>query len=138
MQRCISRMAVWAEMAKAALEAEFPDFLVLNSFAVFALSEQARAVAEAPVDQTHCQRLAKVFMVSAEDLAIQLARLRPAAQAIKNSSKCSNHEAWRTALQRLAKVSATRTTFDALRPVVARYLVRSCRTTGVEQTLQRW
>jgi hypothetical protein len=40
-RRCISRMAMWAEMAKAAVEAEFPDFLVLNSFAVFALSDRS-------------------------------------------------------------------------------------------------
>ena len=99
-------MAVWAEMAKAAVEAEFPDFLVINSFAVFELSDQAQAVAETPVDETHCQRLAKLFSVSPQELASQLARVRPTAQAMKNSSKCSNHEACRKAAQRQLKARA--------------------------------
>ena len=132
-QRCVNRMAVWAETARAALEAEFPNFLVLHSFAVFALSDQARAVAEIPVDETHCQRLAKLFSVSPQDLASQLARVRPAAQAIKNDSKCSNHEAWRKAVQRHLKARAAHCHLAALRPVVMRYLIWSSSTSGVEQ-----
>ena len=131
-QRCVNRMAVWAETAKAALEAEFPNFLVLHSFAVFALSDQARAVAAIPVDETHCQRLAKLFSVSPTDLASQLARVRPAAQAIKNDSKCSNQEAWQNAVQRHLKARAAHL-LDALRPVVMRYLIWSSSTSGVEQ-----
>ena len=131
-QRCIGRMAVWADMAKAALQAEFPDFLVLNSFAIFALSDQAQAVAETPVDETHCQRLAMVFSVSPQELASQLARVRPAAQAIKNSSKCSTHEAWRKAVQRHLKARGA--ALDALQTVVMRYLVWSSSTSGVEQS----
>jgi hypothetical protein len=131
-RRCVGRMAVWAEMAQAAVEAEFPDFLVINSFAVFELSDQAQAVAETPVDETHCQRLAKLFSVSPQEFASQLARVRPTAQAMKNSSKCSNHEAWRKAVQRQLK--ARPGGLEALRTVVMRYLVWSSSTTGVEQS----
>jgi hypothetical protein len=115
-------------VAKAAVEAEFPDFLVLNSFAVCALSDQERVVAATSADQTHCQRLAKLFSVSPQELARQLARLRPAAQAVKNTGKCSNYEAWRKAVQSSSHCGGRR-----LGSVVMRYLVWSSSTTGVEQ-----
>ena len=90
-------------------------------------------MAAIPVDETHCQRLAKLFSVSPQDLASQLARVRPAAQAIKNDSKCSNHEAWRKAVQRHLKARAAHCHLAALRPVVMRYLIWSSSTSGVEQ-----
>ena len=34
-QTCILRMSKWADMAKVAVEAEFPDFLVVTAFSVF-------------------------------------------------------------------------------------------------------
>ena len=89
-------------------------------------------MAAIPVDETHCQRLAKLFSVSPTDLASQLARVRPAAQAIKNDSKCSNQEAWQKAVQRHLKARAAHY-LGALRPVVMRYLIWSSSTSGVEQ-----
>lgn len=118
-ERCVRRMSVFSDMAKATVQAEFPDFLAINSFSVFALSDDNRAVAESPVDETHCQRLAQLFSVNSGELARQLSRLRPAAQAIKNSSKCSNQEAWQKAVQRSMQVQAGGK-LDALQPVVMR------------------
>ena len=80
-------------MAKAVVDAEFPDLLVVTAFSVFALADENKAVGEVAVGQTHCQRLAKLFSVGAQVLACQIARHRPTAQAIKNSAQCSNHEA---------------------------------------------
>ena len=71
--------------------------------------------------------------MSPQDLASQLARVRPAAQAIKNDSKCSNHEAWRKAVQRHLKARAAHCHLAALRPVVMRYLIWSSSTSGVER-----
>ena len=133
-RRCTSRMSIWAKLAKTVVDAEFPDFLALNAFAVFALSDEERAVVEGPVNETHCQRLAKLFSVDPQGLASQLARLRPTAQAIKNSSKCSNHEAWQKAVQRTKMARAgLGATLEALQKVVMRYLVWSSSTAGVEQ-----
>ena len=136
--RCIRRMTAWAHMAKAAVEAEFPNFLVLNSFAVFALSDDTGAVAAAPLGETHwghCQRLGQLFSVAPQELADQLSRLRPAAQAIKSDSKCSNQEAWRKAAQRRLQLQSggNGVQIESLRRVLMRYLVWSCSTTGVEQ-----
>ena len=66
-QTCILRMYKWADMAKAVVEAEFPDFLVVIAFSVFALADEEKAAAEEAVNQTHCQRLAKLISVDAQD-----------------------------------------------------------------------
>ena len=84
-------MSKWADMAKAVVEAEFPDFLVVTAFSVFALADEEKAVAEVAVNQTHCQRLAKLFSVDAQALACQIARHRPTAQAIKSEPRSSLH-----------------------------------------------
>ena len=99
-QKCVLRMSKWADMAKAVVEAEFPDFLVVTAFLVFALADEEKAVAEVAVNQTHCQRLAKLISVDAQDLACQIARHRPTAQAFKNITHCSNQEAWQTTVQK--------------------------------------
>ena len=87
------------------------------------------------MDQTHCQRLAKLFSVDAQALACHIARHRPTAQAIKNSTQCSNQEAWQKTVQMSREVRA-RLWFmlDVLQPVAMRYLVWSCSTAGVEQS----
>ena len=43
--KCILRMSKWADMAKAVVEAEFPYFLVVIAFSVFALADGEKAVA---------------------------------------------------------------------------------------------
>ena len=78
-------------MAKAVVDAEFPDFLVVTAFSVYASADENKAVGVVAVDQTHCQRLAKLFSMDAQVLACQIARHRPTAQAIKNRTQCSNH-----------------------------------------------
>ena len=104
------------------------------TFSAFALADEEEAVAEVAVNQTHCQRLAKLFSVDAQVLACQIARHRPTAQAIKNSTQCSNQEAWQKAVQRSRGVGASAgLMLDALQLVAMRYLVWSCSTAGVEQ-----
>ena len=133
-QKCNLRMSRWADMANAVVEAEFPDLLVVAAFSVCALADEEKAVAEVAVNQTHCQRLAKLFSVDAQALACQIARHRPTAQAIKNSTQCSNQEAWQKTVQRSREVRASvGLMLDALQLVVMRYLVWSCSTAGVEQ-----
>ena len=42
---CILRMSKWADMAKAVVEVEFPDLLVVTGVSVFALADEEKAVA---------------------------------------------------------------------------------------------
>jgi hypothetical protein len=121
-RRCVARMSTWADMAKAAVEAEFPDFLAVNAFAVFALADEERPVAQTGVNPAHCQRLAQLFSVDPQELASQLARHRPSAQAVKNSCKCSNHEAWQKTVQRIRQTRGG-ADLEALQSVCMRYLV---------------
>ncbi len=132
-QVCVGRMRAWATLAKAVAEAEFPDFSVCNAFACFSLAEgqSGPAPQEGTVDKAHCERLGKVFGVDSGDLAIQLLKGRPLAQAIKNDSKCTNHEAWRQVLER--KTWSKAFPNSALEQVALRYLVWSSSTAGVEQ-----
>ena len=121
-------------MAKAAVEAESPYFLVVTAFSVFAWANAEKTVAEVAVHQTHCQRLAKLFSVDAQALACHIARHRPTAQAIKNSTQCNNQEAWQKAVQRIREVRASAgLMLDSLQPVAMRDLVWSCSAAGVEQ-----
>ena len=64
-QQCILRMSKWEDMAKAVVEAECPDLLVVTAFSVFALADEEKAVSLVAVNQTHCHRLAKLFAVDA-------------------------------------------------------------------------
>ena len=57
------------------------------------MADEETAVAEVAVNQTHCQRLAKLFSVDAQALACQTARHRPTTQAIKNNTQCNNQKA---------------------------------------------
>ena len=91
-------------------------------------------MAAVAVNQTHCQRLAKLLSVDAQALACQIARHRPTAQAIKHSTQCSHQEAWQTTVQRSREVEASAgLMLDALQLVAMRYLVWSCSAAGVEQ-----
>ena len=92
-QKCILRISKWADMAKAVVEAEFPDFLVATAFSVCVLADEEKAVADVAVNQTHCQRFATLLSVDAQALACQIARHRPTAQAVKNSTQRSDQEA---------------------------------------------
>ena len=133
-EKCILQMSALGDMARVVVEAEFPDVLVVIAFSVFDLADEENAVAEVVVNQTQCQRLAKLFSVDAQVLACQIARHRPTAQAIKHSAQCSNQEAWQKTVQRSREVGASGgLMLDALQPVAMRYLVWSCSTAGVEQ-----
>ncbi|MFM7980309.1 MAG: hypothetical protein ACKPKO_13435 [Candidatus Fonsibacter sp.] len=79
-QQCVFKVSKWVDMAKAVVEAEFPD-LVVTAFSVFALADEENAVAELAVNQTHCHMLAKLFSV-VQALACQIATHRPTDQAI--------------------------------------------------------
>ena len=99
-----------------------------------ALADEEKAVAEVAMNQTRCQRLAQLFSVDAQALACQIARHRPTAQAIKNSTQCSNHEAWQKQCKRIREVLASAgLMLDSLQLVVMRYLVWSCSAAGVDQ-----
>ena len=43
-ENCIWRMSRWADMAKAVVDAEFPGFLVVTAFPIFALADEKKSV----------------------------------------------------------------------------------------------
>ena len=72
---------------------------MVTDFSVFALADVEKAVAEVAVNQAHCQRLAKLVSVDAQDLACRIARHRSTTQAINNSTQCNNQETWQETVQ---------------------------------------
>ncbi|MFM7985164.1 MAG: hypothetical protein ACKPKO_38180, partial [Candidatus Fonsibacter sp.] len=62
---------------------------------VFALADEENAVAEGAVNQTHCQRLAKLFSVDAQALASQPRPSRTAQSAairrLGNKNSATEH-----------------------------------------------
>ena len=91
-------------------------------------------MAEVAVNQTHCQRLAKLFALDEQALACQIARHRPTAQAINNITQCSSQEAWQKTAQRSREARASGgLMLDSLQLVAMRCQVWSCSTAGVEQ-----
>jgi hypothetical protein len=133
-QTCILRMSKWADMAQAVEEAEFPDFLLVTDFSLFALGDEEKAVAEVVVNRTHCQMLPKLLSVDAQALACHIARHRPTAQAInkQHATQQSGGLAENSAKEQEVRASVG-LMLDSLQLVVMRYLVRSCSTAGVEQ-----
>ncbi|MFM7990285.1 MAG: hypothetical protein ACKPKO_64320 [Candidatus Fonsibacter sp.] len=79
-------MYKWADMANAVVEAEFPNLFVVSAVSVCDLATEETAVAEVAVNQTHGQRLAKLFSVDAQALASHIARHRPTTQAINHNT----------------------------------------------------
>lgn len=145
--RCLERMHGWCVIATSVLDAEFPDFELLQSFSVFNLgggprgsagisgggAEHPRAFSAAQLQ--HVDRLAKTFGVCPLQLQQEIADFRPLADAAM-STGCSAQEAWRVAVQKVMR-SDQRVQdshpFNALVPVLIRWLTLVCTTSAIEQ-----
>ena len=95
----------------AALEAEFLLAARSPEFAVFALPDQARAVAENPEGETRCQRLAKLFSASPQGVV----------QSVGQGSAGSTGHRHQHVADGGAEAQAYDAALDALRSVVMRW-----------------
>jgi hypothetical protein len=148
--RCLERMHGWCVIAISVLDAEFPDFEILQSFSVFNIGggDGGRRGSSGIVDDghpsdfnpaqlQHIDRLAKTFHVSPRQLQEEIADFRPRAAAEMKSSGCLPQEAWRKAVQKVMLSIDLRVKerhpLDALVPVLTRWLTLVCTTSAVEQ-----
>lgn len=133
---CLRRMQAFARLAAQVLEAEFPNFSLLSSFRVFALSDRSRRAIlnnSSDTDQETClRRLAQVFAIMPEDLINQFRHFEPYAEQVYAQRSCSNLDAW-------AKVvtSLRRRRSDALLSVLTRYAAWISSSCGVERTFAK-
>ena len=110
--RCLRRMSVWAKMATSVIDAEFPDWELVNNFKVFNL--HASGETKVTLQQRHpvsaerktcLRRLAKAIGVPEDDLITEFHHFEPF--ALKNKTlagkSCSNFEAWSKAVMATQK-----------------------------------
>ena len=123
--RCLNRMRCWVVLARSVIRSEFPDFEILNSFAIFDLGDAKPRNPAARLGTVHhaaVERLALAFSVDASGLAAELSRLRPVANNFKNERQCDNKEAWVAAWRRTQGHSRQRSAYpgDHIAPVLVR------------------
>lgn len=130
---CIGRMQCWLQLCEAVIQAEFPEFEVLQAMAVFNLpssSKLARDHTDHEQTTRWLERLARAFQVDAQQLQQEFFDIRAIAVAYAGQvGACTNLEAWRHAMQpRRGHSNAV------LRHVLVRYAAIGISTTGVEHT----
>ena len=123
LERCLGRMAAWVRLAAATVRAEFPDWEVLNAFAVFSLKLNVKAGANNKFINGSLNRLSAVFDVDPKCLRSQFADFQLTARA-HHERGVDNFYAWRASVQAVATSSGqvqSRHPRQALDKVLARY-----------------
>ncbi|CAE7707229.1 unnamed protein product [Symbiodinium sp. CCMP2592] len=143
LQRCIDRLQMFVNLACETLRAEFPDYDLLSSFAIFDLDTKTMKSSEAFADRTQSMaRLAQILkalpqhLVDEDSLRAEFVDVRPMAM-YEHRKGCSNVDAWVQTILRLERKQASvrrNHPTAVLRQVVQRYAAFSGLTTsGVEQ-----
>ncbi len=140
---CLRRMKCWLALCRVVIRAEFPDFELTQSFAIFDLTKSNRVRQDGGADEdehhtsllkTRLRRLCKVFEVRFADALDQFNDyVRLAAQRFRSFSECSNTEAWRWALSKPMRGHRC----DAILHIFTRYCAYGISTTGVEHAFAR-
>jgi len=123
--RCLRRMAVYTVVAKSVLRGEFPDWDLLSSFQVFALSESRARSRSTTVSECNMLlgRLGSALSLDHTDVVEQYHKFQPLAHKLYLQQKRNNFEAWKQALLLRRQRSHSRDVHrsDALLAVLTRY-----------------
>ena len=129
---CFGRMQAFLKLAKAELEAEFPDWELAQSFRVFEIGKQPLATdaVDAKCQQHHLDRLAHAFDVDPIQLAIEFAEHMHLARQAKHQTQCTSKEAWIDAVDRNDKRNAVARLLMCLKKVPGRWICFVASTSG--------
>ncbi|CAK0883565.1 unnamed protein product [Prorocentrum cordatum] len=100
-QRCLQRMAAWAELSKVIVQSEFPAFELCSCFAVFVL--KARANPQGLTESWRrraLEKLAMAFKLPTSNSIAEFFDMYPIAQNIYCTEGVSNAAAWSSAVRR--------------------------------------
>ena len=160
-QRCLQKMQCWMKLARAVLQAEFPDCYLLAAFAVFDvqshelpssgnLSHERNplcttsplcrgSLSAQDVWEPQIKRLAQAFKVNEHHLLAQVAQFRPVAATIAQQRGCGNRAAWQQAIEQTQKSVSSRKNYpvDSVLPVLQRFMAWTSSSSGVEQSFSR-
>ena len=144
--RCLARMRAWRAVALSVLSAEFPDFELHASFAIFSLAPPdagpAGRVEATGARDVHFRRLAQVLDLDHEKLRAQYDDHVYLARRLKSTQELGNGEAWRMAMEKTQRDSSIRSAHPAqeLKAALMRSRAFSISTGGVERgfSKQMW
>jgi hypothetical protein len=149
---CLGRMVAWCRVVEEVCMTEFPDFELLNAFAVFRIRpasdptfrDLGECVAVSAQRTAHVadqlKRLTDAFNIDDAGLVDQFEEhVRIAQTEMSMSPHEPAAEAWRRALQKTGANSRTRRSFPAtaLLPVLQRFVVAPGSTAGIEQNFSK-
>lgn len=141
--QCLARMRSFTVVAQEVLAAEFPSYDLNRAFCIFNLAAGGGLTPHtSPEDMPdsvsrHFRRLAQSFNVDLFELVAQYNDHFGLANRAKMLSGCSNHDAWRDALQKTQRHSKKSHPAGALVPVLQRYLCYTVSTAKVEQSFSK-
>ena len=143
-ERCLARMVNWWRLAREVLEADFPQYDLLHSFAVFDLDLGVDRVVAGAAQLTEQEEealdnWAVLLSLNPTALKEQFRQLRGLALAFRENS-VDTLEAWQQAILETQATSRRRAAYpvSALLPVLQRYAAYTGSTSGVEQDFSRF
>lgn len=92
-ERCLSRMRTWVQLAKACMQHEFPEWDIISSFHVFHVTADKTSTSQSR--EAQIRRLAKFFQVDEILFRAQLDDLSAMARAYAKRSHCDSLTAWK-------------------------------------------
>ena len=144
--RCFGAMQAWVKLADSAIQAEFPDFEVIQAYDIFNLGGLSNH------SEKHLRILAHAFKLDERQLEEQWKDMYPRAQlafrvqvgklkdsTAKGLARQANKEAWKETIASMAAHHATQKAHptNVLRTCLENYFVCTPSTSGVEQNFSK-
>ena len=144
-QRCLARMINWWQLARGVLEADFPQYDLLHSFAVFDLDlavDGANVVVASRLTTQDCHALetwADRLHLDIVALKEQFLLLRGVAAGFRKNSS-DTLDAWQKAVFETQRIDRRRVHYpiSALLPLLRRFAAYTASTCGVEQAFSKF
>ena len=126
-------MQAWLHLAKAEIDAEFPDWELAQSFRVFDIRPQPLVTDGVDIVcmQSHLDRLAHAFGVDSTQLALEFQEHQHLARQAMNQTRCAAKAAWVDAINRNDRRQAISRSVDTLKKVLGRWLCFAASTSGL-------
>ena len=137
--RCMEKMRCWVSLAHSVVRAEFPNFEILQAFAIFDLVG-ARHTAGDLRDYVEklkvwIERFCKFLKLDYQELVVEFEQHQPIAKRIYDTGGGTVFQAWQSAITRTQADSKKRARYpvDNLRALLFRFGAYGGSTSGVER-----
>ena len=137
--RCMERIRCWVSLAHSVVRAEFPNFEILQAFAIFELAGSRPAADDilANIKQVKAwtERFCKLLSLNYENLVVEFEEHQPIAKRIYDVGGFTSFEAWAEAVRTTQSDKRRRARYpvDNLRCLLFRFGAYAGSTSGVER-----